>query len=467
MSFLTLLIISTNSAFADDSNLINEAEALAIDAKFYAASYDVPYDEAIRRLLIMHGTSSDISNIRNNVKGDLQGMYFDNSKNDFALKVNVANYAKNLPTSLTVKPKTSQAVQSIISSKGNSNLRKQFNISDADIRTVATQYSQPLSAPINFSQQNYKTKEQRLKNIESKREQLKKSLPELQLVYDDEKTGHAKVYVKSDKGNTKQIAEDLLAVPVEISVVPFGGRVATRGGSPLKSSNIPVCFSGFIGKRLSDNKLGIITAGHCANDKNYSSYQYTDKDGTTYSINTLPANQPITSGWRDDSVADLGFLPAGTSTAQAAKAEFYADSSVNFRKLTATKTRAGTPYDNGTVNGAYICHLGKTGELVSTLTQSCGEVDSINSSNADGNGNTFVVVKNTNGNAGHDHTTGQGSLRCYPGDSGGPWFALTTGYGIMHSCAWQTQNNSSTPVTIAIYTSLDYLNSIGTAIVTQ
>ncbi|EPF87826.1 hypothetical protein GCM10025882_21980 [Acinetobacter gyllenbergii] len=111
--------------------------------------------------------------------------------------------------------------------------------------------------------------------------------------------------------------------------------------------------------------------------------------------------------------------------------------------------------------------MGKTGELVSTLTQSCGEVDSINSSNADGNGNTFVVVKNTNGNAGHDHTTGQGSLRCYPGDSGGPWFALTTGYGIMHSCAWQTQNNSSTPVTIAIYTSLDYLNSIGTAIVTQ
>lgn len=41
------------------------------------------------------------------------------------------------------------------------------------------------------------------------------------------------MYVKSDKGNAKQIAEVLLAVPVEISVVPFGGRVATRGGSPL------------------------------------------------------------------------------------------------------------------------------------------------------------------------------------------------------------------------------------------
>lgn len=470
MSFLTLLIISTNSAFADDSNLINEAEALAIDAKFYAASYDVPYDEAIRRLLIMHGTSSDISNIRNNVKGDLQGMYFDNSKNDFALKVNVANYAKNLPTSLTVKPKTSQAVQSIISSKGNSNLRKQFNISDADIRTVATQYSQPLSAPINFSQQNYKTKEQRLKNIESKREQLKKSLPELQLVYDDEKTGNAKVYVKSDKGNAKQIAEVLLAVPVEISVVPFGGRVATRGGSPLLATAPDsvkgqiACFSGFIGKR--NNVLGIITAGHCASVGQFSEYQYSDRDGTKYIIPLLPASQPISSGWRDDSVADLGFLPAGTSSTQAAKAEFYADSSVNFRKLTATKTRAGTPYDNGTVNGAYICHLGKTGQYVTTLTQSCGEVESISGGNAENNGNTFVIIKNTNGNAGHDHTTGQGSLRCYPGDSGGPWFALTTGYGIMHACFWKGQDSTS-PVDISIYTSLDYLNSIGASIVTQ
>lgn len=140
-------------------------------------------------------------------------------------------------------------------------------------------------------------------------------------------------------------------------------------------------------------------------------------DNTKYIIPLLSASQPITSGWRDDSVADLGFLPAGTSSAQAAKAEFYADSSVNYRKLTATKSRSGTAWDNGTVNGAYICHLGKTGEYATTLTQSCGEVDSINGSNMDGNGNTFVIVKNTNGNAGHPHTTGQGSLRCYHGDS--------------------------------------------------
>lgn len=463
--FLFISIVSA-STFASEPNIINEAEALAVDAKFYAASYNVTYDEAVRRLIIMHGTGAEVSNLRNKVKNNLQGMYFDNSKNEFSLKVNVANYSSNLPKSLNINPRSSQAVQSILSSKGNAALRKQFNVSDADIRTVATQYSQPLTASITVNKQAYKVKGERLNNIASKRQQLKKLLPELQLVYDDEKTGHAKVYVKSDRGNAKQVAENLLNVPVEISVVPYGSRVATRGGSPLKSSNIPVCFSGFIGKRVSDNKLGIITAGHCANNKNYSSYQYTDRDGTSYSINALPLASPITSGWRDDSVADLGFLLAGTTTAQAAKAEFYADSSVNFRKLTATKTRAGTAYDNGTVNGAYICHLGKTAPLVSTLTQSCGEVESINTSNADGNGNTFVAVKNTAGNAGYDHTTGIGSLRCYPGDSGSPWFAGTTGYGIMHACFWKGEDSSS-PVDVSIYTSLDYLNSIGVAIVTQ
>lgn len=64
------------------------------------------------------------------------------------------------------------------------------------------------------------------------------------------------------------------------------------------------------------------------------------------------------------------------------------------------------------------------------------------------------------------YTTGQGSLHSYSGDSGGPWFALTTGHGIMHACFWKGQDSTS-PVDISIYTSLDYLNSIGASIVTQ
>lgn len=467
--FLIVSLISVNS-FASDASALDEAEALAVDAKFYAASYNVPYDEAVRRLIIMHGAGAEISNLRNKVKADLQGIYFDNSKNDFGLKVNVANYSTSLPKSLSITPKSSQVIQNILSSKGNTELRKKFNVSDSDIRIVATQYSKPLTSAITVNKQAYKTKQDRLKNITSKRLELKKAIPNLTMVYDDEKTGVAKVYVKSDTGNSKQIAENILNVPVELIVVPYSSRVATRGGSPLLATAPAsvkgqiACFSGFIGKR--NGVLGIITAGHCAYVGQFSEYEYSDRDGTKYKIPLLPSSQPITSGWRDDGVADLGFLPVGTTTAQAAKAEFYADSSVNYRKLTATKSRAGTAWDNGTVNGAYICHLGKTAENATTLTQSCGEVDSINAPNLDGNGNTFVVVKNTDGNAGYPHTGGLGSLRCYGGDSGSPWFALTTGYGIMHSCAWQGAN-SSTPVTIATYTSLDYLNSIGATIVTQ
>lgn len=470
LSILTLSSFISVNAFADDSNIINEAEALAIDAKSYAASYNVTFDEAVRRLLIMHGTSSTISDIRNNVKGDLQGIYFTNDKNNFGLNVNVANYPKILPKSLNISPKSSVAIQNIIRNTGNLALRKQFKITDSDIKTVAIQYSQPISAPINFNKQSYGTKIQRLKNIENKRKQLKTALPLMHQVDDDERTGNVRIFVTADNGSTKQVAESILNSNVEVVVIPRSTRVATRGGTPLLALEPQsvkgqiACFSGFIGKR--NGVLGIITAGHCAKTGSFSRYQYNDRDGTQYIIPLLAGASP-TSGWRDDSVADLGFLPAGTSSTQAAKAEFYADSSVNFRKLTATKSRTGTAWDNGTVNGAYICHLGKTSATATTLTQSCGEVEAINSANTDNVGNTFVRVKNTNGSAGSTHNTGLGSLRCYRGDSGSPWFALTTGYGISHSCAWQTEGDDTTPALYAIYTSLDYLNTIGTTIVTQ
>lgn len=38
--FLFISIVSA-STFASEPNIINEAEALAVDAKFYAASYNV------------------------------------------------------------------------------------------------------------------------------------------------------------------------------------------------------------------------------------------------------------------------------------------------------------------------------------------------------------------------------------------------------------------------------------------
>ena len=62
---LPILLISVLSvhAFANDANIVAEAEALAIDAKFYAESYGVPYDEAVRRLILMHGANTTISNI--------------------------------------------------------------------------------------------------------------------------------------------------------------------------------------------------------------------------------------------------------------------------------------------------------------------------------------------------------------------------------------------------------------------
>ena len=59
---LFLAICSPVTTYASDQNStpLSAAEALAIDAKYYAESYGVSEDEAMRRILIMHDSSDQI-----------------------------------------------------------------------------------------------------------------------------------------------------------------------------------------------------------------------------------------------------------------------------------------------------------------------------------------------------------------------------------------------------------------------
>jgi len=49
------------------------------------------------------------------------------------------------------------------------------------------------------------------------------------------------------------------------------------------------------------------------------------------------------------------------------------------------------------------------------------------------------------------------------GDSGGPWFAYTTAYGIQSACGWK--DTSKTITQVVVYTSVDYLRNIGVTLV--
>lgn len=185
--------------------------------------------------------------------------------------------------------------------------------------------------------------------------------------------------------------------------------------------------------------------------------------GTNYAMTQgAPLNSP-TAG-------DLMFL-SGTPTAVA---EFYYDGTASVRSVTGTRSRASTTAGNGTLTtagtttGAFVCHLGQQTLGSSNVVQSCGEVVSTNATRSTGafTGGSYVLVRNTQSGAGTLPTTGTGTLLCFSGDSGGPWFANTIAFGVMSACAWKNGVQNGTAA-YAMYTSVDQFPSIGVTILVK
>lgn len=75
-------------------------------------------------------------------------------------------------------------------------------------------------------------------------------------------------------------------------------------------------------------------------------------------------------------------------------------------------------------------------------------------------------MRNTQSGAGTVRTSGAGTLLCFSGDSGGPWFAGTNAFGVMSACAWQNGITNGT-VAYSMYTSVDAFPSIGVTILVK
>lgn len=73
-------------------------------------------------------------------------------------------------------------------------------------------------------------------------------------------------------------------------------------------------------------------------------------------------------------------------------------------------------------------------------------------------------MRNTQSGAGTATTVGNGTLRCFSGDSGGPLFAGTIAFGVLSGCSW-VDGDINKPVTYATYTSVDYFNKLGVSII--
>ena len=189
----------------------------------------------------------------------------------------------------------------------------------------------------------------------------------------------------------KRDAKELLGLPVRVESVDAPVEDGhTRGGAHLSD-----CTSGFVVRHPSTGTRGYITAGHCGNNQTY--YEY---GGVSYST-------PFIGEIRD---ADQDVQWHTTSHIEFP--HFYASSTTSHRSLQAQRNR------NSQAVGGYVCHRGKTtgyscGDIASktfrpTYTNACPGVTCAA---------VWIRVEGP-------------SLKCFPGDSGGPWFIAYTAYGI-------------------------------------
>ena len=194
-----------------------------------------------------------------------------------------------------------------------------------------------------------------------------------------------------ERRRAQEAAREILSVPVRIEEVdaPVGDG-HTRGGA-----DISTCTSGFVVRHPTTGTRGYITAGHCGDNQTYSEF-----GGVSYATTFI------------DEIRDADQDVQWHTTPHIELPEFYASSTTSARPLTSRRTRSQQSV------GGYVCHRGKT------TGYSCGNIDS----------KTFAPTY-TNACPGTTCSSvwvrvSGDNLKCFPGDSGGPWFLVYSAYGI-------------------------------------
>ncbi len=193
------------------------------------------------------------------------------------------------------------------------------------------------------------------------------------------------------------IAEIIKASGVAVTQMVFP-TAATTGhsyGGRLFNGNY-YCTTGFSSVDAVSGLKGVLTAGHCVGSSSGATYY--DTSSNTYAV-TL-------GGTRWDANQDFAWY---RSTVHSAYPLFY-DGSV-YRNVTSTQTK-------NHMLGQPVCHYGRTTGF------SCGFVDNINY-NPGGtycNGGPCASVWLA--------VSGPNYLKCWHGDSGGPWFWVNAAWGL-------------------------------------
>lgn len=462
---LTIFIGNSSSAYAQTETnpmLLDSGEALAADAKIYAKAYGVSYEEAAKRLSIMFDIGAEVDAAESGEGDDFAGSYFDNSATQFALVLRTKK--ANKPDRILIrKARVVAARDPAAKAKRRADrlaLRAKSKLTDSEVEQAENILAQDVQVPLKVKGSAANSMRVLRAAIDASAQSLA-AIPGFQNVFVDNKTGEVVLMVDAKSPDVASVeAAKFLKVPYRIELVPGGFvKVALRGG---QFSSVPAqrwCMTSFAAKHNTTGKTGLVTAGHCASTNTISL-----KDGGSNYAMTQGA--PLNSS----TAGDLMFL-SGTPTAVA---EFYYDGTGAARSVTGTRSRASTTASNGTwstagtTTGSFVCHLGQETLGSSNVVQSCGEVTSTAGNNSTGEptGGSYVIVRNTQSGAGTVRTSGDGTLLCFTGDSGGPLFAGTIAFGVASACAFQDGITNGT-VAYLMYTSVDAFPSIGVTILVK
>ena len=467
---------------SDEGAVLDDAEALAVDAKLYAAEFGVPFDEAVERLTIMIYGMDAVSQAAAAEGNDLAGRYFDNGAPEFGLVV-ATKKAQAAPRTVSFTPRTrvnygrltAEARQARNAERQAG--RRIARLSDAEVARAAEVLGRPVNARVRYQvgrAHNLLELSEAVNTLAGRAA----SIPGFQIAFVDEINTNVRILTTAQLTDAQmREVRQMVRVPVEFEVTPTGFvPVANmRGGSKLYSSSTATsassrtCMTAFgvrhnsITTSTGAAMTGMMTAAHCTAATNVIA-----DDGRNYTLTHGPADD--TRGTLNET--DIMFV-YGTNGNPAGLGTFYYDGTTNLRAVAGTQSRGATAVGSGTWNqvtgtavGSYICHLGQTSYGSTTSMQSCGEVISVNAtSSGSQTGGYFVLVRNTQSGKGTVRTSGTGTLRCYQGDSGGPWFAGTIAYGVMSACAWVNNVINSDQAAYSIYTSTDYFHWTGASII--
>lgn len=435
--FTGILVSCSALAQEDDTQLLDNAEALATDAKYYSAIYGVSETEALRRLLIMHGSQEEIEALQSEYDGKLAGLYFDNGP-EFSVNLLLTDdqvpsdkklIRKARKDERTAERKAQRQAASKEDRKAQRNSK--FPVTDAEVDQAIALIEQPTEIKVKFKGKAKDTKKNQLRKLEQKSGQLiEKIVGFMGIAYSEREGSFVLDVNKSMSENAglttekiTEIATKTLGSSVRVNLVDgVTTDQAFRGGSSLKKADgvTSLCTSGFTVKDRTTGAIGIVTAGHCDS----AVITYTDKDGSRFQMNRVKRQMNAKN--------DMAFY---TASGQVGSPTFYPDSGSVPRKLVGWTSVSQTEKSSFLKEGSFVCTYGQT-----TAQQSCGEVTSLEfipdpykngqRVGCGAEGATFISCGPNFVKVEPKVKAGQPYLRCEGGDSGGPWFAYGNAYGI-------------------------------------